>query len=257
MYLNDKATGLLTYFKKSQLIILLQCIYPTEYLILPSFCFCNVSQSLPAFSFSAIVWSCLDPPMHGGLFARLGLLLHCWGVLAWMESAWMQVLSSSFRVSFTSRWRCNKERPSNWGLTTRTLKWDSDPGGTACMWLSFMTSRCSGLRAWLSLVRMVVSTGRGTLGSMWWARGLDKKRVLEMGRRQRRALDSIRRGGKHLCSSACCFCITHRKRFRQILLHSLDCKQLKWLYCPLTPVQGVTSDARAVLLLGYTAKSVY
>lgn len=162
------------------------------------------SQSLPAFSFSVIVSSCLDPPMHGGLLARLGLLLHCWGVLAWMARAWTHVLSSSRRDSFTSRWRCNRERPSNWGLTTRTLKWDSEPGGTACMWLSFITSRCSGLRSWVSLVRMVVSTGRGQLGSMWgrwWANCLDKARVQDEGRRQRRAQDSIRHrrspAGKH------------------------------------------------------------
>ncbi len=128
--------------------------------------------------------------MHGGLLARLGLLLHCWGVLAWMARAWTQVLSSSRRVSFTSRWRCKSERPSNWGLTTRTLKWDSEPAGTACMWLSFMTSRCSGLRAWASLVCIVVSTG--PMWGWWWVSCLVKARVQVEGRRQRRALDSIR-----------------------------------------------------------------
>lgn len=153
------------------------------------------TQSRPAFSLSAIVLSCLDPPRHGGLLARLGLLLHCWGVLAWMARAWTQVLNSSFRASFTSRWRCRRDRPSNCGLTTRTLKWDSEPGGTACMWLSFSTSRCSGLRAWVSLVRMVVSTGREPLCSMWgwWCTScLEKARLKQEGRRQRRPLDSIR-----------------------------------------------------------------
>jgi len=137
--------------------------------------------------------------MHGGLFARLGLLPHCSGVFAWIARAWTQVLSSSFKASLTSRWRWIKGRPSNWELTTSTRKWDSDPGGTACMWLSLWTSKWLGPSVLVSLVLIALSTGRlgsGSICGLKWARGRDKIRQVEMGRAQRRTLGSIRDCGR-------------------------------------------------------------
>lgn len=151
----------------------------------------------PACSFSSTVWSPFEPPMQGGLLARLGLLPHCSGVFAWIASAWTQLLNSSFKASFTRRWRFISGRPSNWELTTRTRKWDSEPGGTACMWLSLWTSKWSGLSVLVSLVLIVFSTGRLESWSMCglkWARGRLKARLEEMGRAQRRTLGSI--GGR-------------------------------------------------------------
>lgn len=114
---------------------------------------------LPAFTFSSTVWSPFEPPIHGGLLARVLFLFHCSGVFAWIARAWMQLLSSSFKASFTIRWHLISGRPSNCELTTRTRKCDSDPGGTACMWLSLWTSKHSGWRALVSLSRMAFSTG--------------------------------------------------------------------------------------------------
>src|SRR5690606_33349663 len=34
--------------------------------------------------------------------------------------------------------------------TSNTLKWLSDPGGTECIWLSLITSKCSTGRFWVS-----------------------------------------------------------------------------------------------------------
>lgn len=153
------------------------------------------AYSLPTFSFSSTEWSPLEPPMQGGLLARVGLSPHCWGVFAWMASAWMQLLSSSRRASFTRRWRCNKERPSNRGLTSRTRKWDSEPGGTACMWLSLWTSRCCGSSWLVSLVRMALSTGRlgsGSMRGLKWARGRLKAGTMDTGRKERRMQGNIR-----------------------------------------------------------------
>lgn len=133
--------------------------------------------------------------MQDGLFARVGSLPHWSGVFAWMASAWMQLLSSSVSASLTIRWRWIKGRPWNWELTTRTRKWDSDPGGTACMWLSLWTSMWSGLNALVSLVLIVRSTSRLGSGSMCgvkWARGRVKDRQAEMDWVQREALGSIR-----------------------------------------------------------------
>lgn len=161
--------------------------------------FLRVFHSLPARSFSSIVWSPLDPPMQGGLFANVGLLPHWSGVFAWMASAWTQLLNSTFRASLTSRWRCINDRPSNWELTTKTRKWDSDPGGTACMWLSLCTSKWSGVSVSVSLVMMALSTGRLGSGFMWVlkrTRGRDKERLLETGRKPRRRPGSIRHCGR-------------------------------------------------------------
>lgn len=144
-------------------------------------------HSRPAFSFSSTVWSPLEPPMHGGLLARLPLLLHCSGVLAWIASAWTQLPSSSFKTSFTRRWHLSSGRPSNRELTTRTRKWDSDPGGTECMWLSLWTSKHSGWNALVSLRRIASSTGLLQSCSMCrlkLARGRIKARPVEMGRTQ-------------------------------------------------------------------------
>lgn len=151
-------------------------------------------HSRPAFSFSSTVWSPLEPPMQGGLLARVGLLPHCSGVFAWIASAWTQLLNSSFKAPLTRRWRCISDRPSNWELTTRTRKWDSDPGGTACMWLSLWISKWSGLSVSVSLVLIDLSTGRLGSGSMCglkWARGRLEARLVEMGRAQRRTVGSI------------------------------------------------------------------
>lgn len=157
-------------------------------------------HSRPAFSFSSTVWSPLEPPMHAGLFARAGLLSHCSGVFAWMARACTRLLSSSFRASLTRRWRWIRGRPWNWQLTTRTRKWDSDPGGTACMWLSLWISKWSGLRASVSLVRMARSTGRlgsGSMCGLTWAKGRAAERRTEAGRAERRTQGSIG-AGHHL-----------------------------------------------------------
>lgn len=137
--------------------------------------------------------------MQGGLLTRVGLLPHCSGVFAWMASAWTQLLNSSFRASLTRRCRFISGRPSNRELTTRTRKWDSEPGGTACMWLSLWTSKWSGLSESVSLVLIALSTGRLGSGSMCglkWARGRLKARLVEMGRALRRTLESIRGCGR-------------------------------------------------------------
>lgn len=137
--------------------------------------------------------------MQGGLLTRVGLLPHCSGVFAWMASVWTQLLNSSFRASLTRRWRFINGRPSNRELTTRTRKWDSEPGGTACMWLSLWTSKWSGLSESVSLVLIALSTGRLGSGSMCglkWARGRLKARLVEMGRALRRTLGSIRGCGR-------------------------------------------------------------
>lgn len=134
--------------------------------------------------------------MHGGLFTRVGLLLHCSGVFACIASAWTQLLNSSFKASLTRRWRCINGRPSNCVLTTRTRKWDSEPMGTACMWLSLWTSKWSGFSMLVSLVLMALSTGRLGSGSMYglkWARDRVKARLVETGRAQRRTLGSIKK----------------------------------------------------------------
>uniref|UniRef100_A0A0E9WUW9 Uncharacterized protein n=1 Tax=Anguilla anguilla TaxID=7936 RepID=A0A0E9WUW9_ANGAN len=81
-----------------------------------------MGHSRPAFSLSATVLSCLEPPMQGGLLAKLGLLSHCWGVFAWMARAWTRVLSSSRRASLTRRRRCSRDSPSKRLLTTSTRK---------------------------------------------------------------------------------------------------------------------------------------
>lgn len=144
-------------------------------------------HSLAAFSFSCTVWSPFEPPRHGGLLARLLFLLHCSGVLAWIANAWTQLLSSSFKASFTRRWHLISGRPSNWELTTRTRKCDSDPGGTACMWLSLWTSTHSGLKALVSLIRIAFSTGLLESSSMCrpkLVKGRIKARPVEMGRTQ-------------------------------------------------------------------------
>lgn len=155
--------------------------------------------SRPAFSFSSTVWSPLEPPMQGGLLAREGLLLHCSGVFAWIDSAWTQLLNSFFKASLTRRWRFINDRPSNWELTTRTRKWDSEPGGTACMWLSLWTSKWTGSSVSVSLDLIDLSMGRLGSGSMCglkWARGRFKARLVEMGRTQRRTVGSIRGCGR-------------------------------------------------------------
>lgn len=144
-------------------------------------------HSLPAFSFSPTVWSPREPPIHGGLLARVLLLSHCSGVLVWMANAWTQLLSSSFKASFTRRWHLISGRPSNWELTSKMRKCDSDPGGTACMWLSLWTSKRSGLKASVSLIRMALSTGLLVSTSMCrprLVRGRIKARPVEMGRTQ-------------------------------------------------------------------------
>ncbi len=60
--------------------------------------------------------------------------------------------------------------PAKASLTTVTLKWDSEPGGTLCMWLSLTTSRCKGANrapsldsiiCWTDIIALRVRTDRG------------------------------------------------------------------------------------------------
>lgn len=139
--------------------------------------------------------------MQGGLLARVEFFPQSSGVFDWIASAWTQLLNSSFKASFTRRWRFINGRPSNCELTTSTRKCDSEPEGTACMWLSLWTSKCSGWSALVSLVLIAFSTGRLTSGSICglkWARGRIKARRVETGRAQPRTRGSIRRCGRKL-----------------------------------------------------------
>lgn len=103
--------------------------------------------------------------MQAGLLVRVEFFPHSSGVFDWIASAWTQLLNSSFKASFTRRWRFINGRPSNCELTTSTRKCDSEPEGTACMWLSLWTCKYSGWSALVSLVLIAFSTGRLKSGS--------------------------------------------------------------------------------------------
>eukprot|EP00568_Trieres_chinensis_P005369 CAMPEP_0183306858 /NCGR_PEP_ID=MMETSP0160_2-20130417/15025_1 /TAXON_ID=2839 ORGANISM="Odontella Sinensis, Strain Grunow 1884" /NCGR_SAMPLE_ID=MMETSP0160_2 /ASSEMBLY_ACC=CAM_ASM_000250 /LENGTH=110 /DNA_ID=CAMNT_0025470327 /DNA_START=90 /DNA_END=421 /DNA_ORIENTATION=- len=70
------------------------------------------------------------------------------------------VAISSDRTEFTIRCRARGVLAESNDLeTTTTLKCDSDPGGTLCMWLSLRTSRWSGAKASVSFAVISFATG--------------------------------------------------------------------------------------------------
>ena len=75
-----------------------------------------------------------------------------------MASAWIGPAISAASASLTRRCRPRSRRPSNRRDAMTSLKCDSEPGGTSCMWLSLSTSRCTGSKAASSLVRISAST---------------------------------------------------------------------------------------------------
>lgn len=85
-----------------------------------------------------------EPPRHGGDSSDFPFFSnHSSMVMVCMTSAWIE-WSSSARMLLTIRCRVNSIFPLNSSETMVTLKWDSDPSDTLCLWLSLITSRNCG-----------------------------------------------------------------------------------------------------------------
>lgn len=100
------------------------------------------------------------PPRQGGdLLTCWPDSSHCTCVFATMERACTPFSSSSFKTSLTKRCLFMSGIPSKLSLITTTLKWVSEPFGTLCFELSFMTSKCWGWNLPVSFLHMEFSIG--------------------------------------------------------------------------------------------------